>query len=114
LIDAGLERGVSITLFTDDAIPAVPPQVEVNPEFRDALSWADFVAIDLLMEDLSILRSLLGINDLDNIPLDSQILLTTTMPCGFGTCGACSVRGQHSWILACKEGPVFDLSDLAW
>jgi hypothetical protein len=114
LIDLGLERGVSITLFTNDAIPAVPPQVEVNPDLTDALRWADFFAIDLLLDDFSKLRSLLEINDLNNIPLDGQVLLTTPIPCGFGACGACSVKGQHSWKLACREGPVFDLSDLAW
>jgi Leu/Phe-tRNA-protein transferase len=46
-------------------------------------------------------------------PCPGQALIHTAMPCaGIAECGACAVRTRKSWRLACKDGPVFDISEL--
>lgn len=36
------------------------------------------------------------------------------MACGVGACLGCAVKTQRGYERACKEGPVFDLSDIIW
>ena len=45
---------------------------------------------------------------------EAQALVRTPMPCGaLADCGVCTVRTSRGPKLACKDGPVFDLSLLA-
>ena len=44
----------------------------------------------------------------------AQVLLADVpLVCGVGACLACAVQGERDPRLACVEGPVFDLSDMA-
>lgn len=46
-----------------------------------------------------------------------QVSLEARMACGFGACWGCVVkttRPQTPYQRVCKEGPVFDLKDIAW
>lgn len=36
------------------------------------------------------------------------------MACGVGACLGCAVKTQRGYERVCKEGPVFDLSDIIW
>ncbi len=52
----------------------------------------------------------------DRAPL--QVSLEERMACGVGACRSCVVpirgEGEISYLTACREGPVFDASQVAW
>jgi hypothetical protein len=105
-----LSAADSVALFTDLPAPQLPTHVEIQPlaSLPDALSWADFVAADTPLERLADLASL----TLTARPV--QALIATPMPCGgLGECGVCAVKARRGWRLACKDGPVFALNELA-
>jgi hypothetical protein len=117
-----LQRGDAVTLFTSAPLPALPASIEIYPlaSLPEALGWADCLGIDLPLEALAALRSTLGLEKDDRLMLRAQALVFAPMPCaGLAECGACAVparrpRGQHRYLLACKDGPVFNLDDLEW
>lgn len=43
-----------------------------------------------------------------------QISLETRMACGLGVCFGCTVRTKFGLKQACKDGPVFELSNIVW
>lgn len=43
-----------------------------------------------------------------------QVLLEQIIGCGVGACGGCVVQGVKGYLRVCKEGPVFNASDIAW
>lgn len=48
---------------------------------------------------------------------DCQASLESRMGCGFGACWGCTVKTKDSktpYQRVCKEGPVFNLKDIAW
>jgi hypothetical protein len=110
-----LHRGV--TLFTDLPLPTLPTSLEAYPlaSLTDALDWPDFLAIDLQLERLSELRSVLGLSDEVRLAFPAQVLVTSPMPCaGLAKCGVCAVPARRGWKFICEDGPVFDLDTLKW
>lgn len=109
-----LAGGSAVALFTDHPLPVLPAMVEVAPlvDLPAALSWANFLAVDLQFEDLSNLREILP----DIPPYAAQVLVHTSMPCGgIGGCDACTVPVRNNrWKQVCSDGPVFDLNELEW
>jgi len=101
----------SATLYSDAPFSELPSDLEAYPlnDLEEALSWADFFAIDAAINDLESLAEHFA-----NIsPGRGQVLIHTAMPCGgLADCGVCAVKVKKSWKLACKDGPVFDLRDL--
>lgn len=132
LAGEALRRGGAVTLFTGAALPALPASIEIYPldSLPEALAWADCLAIDLALEALPGLRACLGLNQGDRLLFPAQALVVTPMPCGgLADCGACAVpasavparrtaarrsSGRFSYLLACLDGPVFDLDELEW
>lgn len=107
LIDSAAE----IALFSNSLPPDLPALVEVNPlsALPDALTWADFLAIDCPLEQLPTLPGLLGIEADSPLPCPAQILVYSPIPCGaLAECGVCAVPAKRRYKLACKDGPVFD------
>ena len=107
----------ALTLFSDLAIPALPAMVEISPLawLKESLDWPDMLVLDIPLERLPELRSLLGLHDRSWLPCPAQVLLTTFMPCaGMAGCGACAVAGRRGWKLVCEDGPVFDLRTIRW
>jgi hypothetical protein len=79
------------------------------------VSWADLLVIDLPNERLPVLRNDLGLGPYDRIPIPVQALIAIPMPCGgLADCGVCAVPAVKGYKLACKDGPVFDLHEIAW
>ena len=119
-IPAALERGTSIAFFTlaPEMVASLPPAVEIHPisGLNDILTWADFLVLDIPLEDLPDLRTILGLGPHDQIPCPAQALIWTPMPCGaLADCGVCAVPIRSgAYKLACKDGPVFDLQQIAW
>jgi dihydroorotate dehydrogenase electron transfer subunit len=51
--------------------------------------------------------------------LSCQVLMEERMACGIGACLGCAVRtndkeGKGTYLRACKDGPVFNIQDIAW
>ncbi|HLE16439.1 MAG TPA: hypothetical protein VI776_16985 [Anaerolineales bacterium] len=115
LAAAALARGAAVTLFTDLPLPPLPASLEAYPlgTLKEALAWADFLAVDLPLDDLTGFDERLGLSPGERLPCPGQILLHAPMPCaGLSECGACAIRTRRGWKLACADGPVFDLREI--
>ena len=44
----------------------------------------------------------------------TQVLLETVLGCGVGACLSCSIETKRGRKLVCKDGPVFEFSDILW
>ena len=104
------------TVLLSDIPPLdLPLQIEVLPlsAMREILAWADFIAVELSLPQRNTLKALAGIQALAEFPTFAEALVDTPLPCaGIARCGVCSVRVNHRWALACKDGPVFRLNAL--
>jgi hypothetical protein len=111
-----LEENAAVTLFAAAPLPDLPLSVEAYPleAAGEAMRWADFLAVEIPLEGLPVLGDLLGLGPGERPSTPGQALTRTAMPCaGLADCGVCAVlTGSRSWKLACKDGPVFDLTDL--
>ncbi len=117
LVQSNALTHTGITLFTDLTLPRVPAAVEVYPlvSLKESMDWPDFLALDVPLEQLPLLRGLFGLSDRAFAPCPAQVLVITPMPCvGMAQCGACAVPARRGWKLTCEDGPVFDLNQLQW
>lgn len=118
LIQPALSQNADIAIFSAAPLPTLPPIIEIHTlkALPEALAWADFLALDLPLENLPALRGRLQLNPHDYLPCPAQVLLTTPMPCAaIGECSVCAVpRAKQGYALACKDGPVFNLNQLQW
>jgi hypothetical protein len=118
LMDRALAQGLEVALFDDQPSHGLPPAVEAYPlsSLVEALPWADFVALDIPHNALAQLNRIFGPRRALHHPLPAaQALIAGPMPCGArAECGVCAVPTLHSWKLACKNGPVFNLEELDW
>jgi len=118
LVRPALNNKADIVFFSAVPLPTLPPAIEIQPlkALPEALSWADFLALDLSAAQLPSLRKTLGIEPHDPLPGPGQALITIPMPCaGIGECGICAVPlRRKGYALACKDGPVFNLNQLDW
>ncbi len=118
LIPLALANNVDIAIFSDATLPPLPPVVEIRAleDLPEAIAWADFLAIDLPLENIPDLRKTLQLGPHDYLPCPAQVLVTTPMPCaGIAECGVCAVLGRKKgYSLTCKDGPVFNLNQLVW
>lgn len=106
-----------IALFTDAPVPSLPAVLEIHPlsALPDSLTWADLLVLDLSIDSLPALRQTLGLGLREHLPCLAQALILTPMPCGaLAECGVCAVPARKGHKLACKDGPVFDLTQLEW
>jgi hypothetical protein len=111
------ERHVEAALLTDSPLPSLPVAVEAYPlaALPDVLHWADLLVLDLPLSRLKELRGLLSLGQHEPLPCPAYALLVTPMPCyGTAECGACAVPSRNGQMLACLDGPVFDLNLLEW
>lgn len=115
LVSAGMASGADIALFSEAPPAMLPSSVEINSlhSLGEALGWADFIAVDIAVEQVERLGETLGLKAGQYLPCPGQVLVTVPMPCGgVAECGACAVQVKRRWKLACSDGPVFDLRDL--
>ena len=116
LLMAALAQNASVVLVSELDLSDLPPEVEIRPvsSLPEVAGWADYAAIDVPCEKLSGLQEMLGLEKQAKVPFEAQVLVSTPMPCGgMGDCGVCAVTTHRGWKMACKDGPVFDLKDLA-
>jgi hypothetical protein len=123
LSEGAFKQGASITLLCENPPEDLPLPIEVQPvsALKDISEWADYLAIDLRRESLPELKSKLAnigslngrLEQTGSSRLKAQALIRTSMPCGsMAQCGVCAVQTGRGHLLACEDGPVFDLDAL--
>ncbi len=115
MLPEALRRGAEVAVFCDGTVGELPTSVEVRKldALPGALAWADYLAVDVALEQADDLAAHLGLKE--NLPraLAGQVLVATPMPCGgLAKCGVCSLSRRIGSKLACEDGPVFDFKDL--
>jgi dihydroorotate dehydrogenase electron transfer subunit len=116
LIRQALHQDASLVLVSNAASASLPDEVEVQPlsALIDVCEWADYIALDVLRENLPGLRERLGARNLWPGSREAQVLVRTPMPCGgVADCGVCAVTLTSGWRMACKDGPVFDWREVS-
>ena len=118
VVNPALKSGADIAIFSTSPLPPLPPAIEIHSlsALAENLAWSDFLAIEIPLEKLPMLREILRLDPHESLPCQAQALIATPMPCaGIGDCGTCAVPiRQGGYELACKDGPVFDLVALDW
>ena len=115
LIQPALKQGAALVVVSDFAIDNLPDEVEAQPlsALAEIIAWADYVAFDAARENLFELRQRLGKLNQLSAGREAQILIRTPVPCGgVAECGVCAVTLKSGWKMACKDGPVFEWSEL--
>jgi NAD(P)H-flavin reductase len=129
LIRPALKQDAAVVLVCASAPENLPDEVEVQPmpALKDVVEWADYVACDTTRDKFPQLRERwIEINQLmvgkarvakssqrEHSRNEGQVLIHTPIPCGgIAECGVCAVTLKSGWKLACKDGPVFDWSEL--
>jgi NAD(P)H-flavin reductase len=115
LIPKALKQAAAVVLVCDSAPDNLPDDVEVQPlsALNDISEWADYLACDTARENLNRLRERLGKRNQFAAGREAQVLVRTPVPCGGAAeCGVCAVNLKSDWKLACKDGPVFNWSEL--
>ena len=115
LLTPAFVQGADVTLLSETIPEHLSADVEVQPlnALSDAMGWADYLAFDVMRESLPGLWKLLNFGEQAWVRIDAQLLVVTPMPCGgMAECGVCAVSVRRGWKMACKDGPVFNLSDL--
>ena len=113
LVSPALRQRAEVVLCCDTPVRELPIAVEVQglDGLQEALRWADYVALDVPLEEMEQLAGLLS-----RVPrqVKGQVLVFSPMPCGgLAQCGVCTVTAKKGAWLACENGPVFELSQLA-
>ena len=114
LIQPALRQGASVVVLCDTEADHLPDEVEVQPlaAMGEILRWEDFVALDVERDNLRELLEKLGEQNPLRALSEAELLIRTPMPCGgLADCGVCAVSTRSDWNLACKDGPVFPLSE---
>jgi hypothetical protein len=118
LIPIALENNTDIAIFSDAPLPPLPPIIEIRSikAIPEAIAWADFLALDIPLENIPILRKTIQLGPHDYLPCPAQVLVSTQMPCaGIADCGVCALpQRKKGYALVCKDGPVFNLNQLQW
>ncbi|PWH15564.1 MAG: hypothetical protein DDG60_05625 [Anaerolineae bacterium] len=107
LLEPALNQKAEITLLAESTPAGLPPAVEVLSltALEETAPWADYMAIDTPRAALAHVPSLLASS---GCPID--ILVETPLPCGgMAECGVCAIATRSGAMLACKDGPVFNL-----
>jgi len=115
LIQPALKQEAAIALVSDLGMDNLPDEVEVHPvsSLSEIIEWADYVALDVARENLPVLREQIFNDKQAKVPIKSQVLVRSPLACGgIAECGACAVTVKSGWKMACKDGPVFDWTEL--
>jgi hypothetical protein len=121
LIPLAFRQGASVSLLCKSIPDDLPEEVEAQPikALEEIRRWADYIAFDVALETLPELIERLEGKDQPqvraerSIGFEAQVLVRAPMPCGaLGDCGVCALTVRRDWVMVCKDGPVFDLSEL--
>ncbi len=109
LIPLAFKQNAEVVLVCNSIVNDLPEFVEVQPlqALTEIVAWADFIAADVVRENLNQFQETLG-----RAP-ETQVLIRAPMPCGaLAECGACALTIGYHWKMICKDGPVFTVGEL--
>ena len=115
LIHLALKQAAAVVLICNENISQLPNDVEVQPlsTLADIVQWADYVAVDVMRANLLELKQMLREQNQALVKNEAQILVRAEMPCGgVAECGVCALNLKSDWKMICKDGPVFNWSDI--
>jgi len=87
--------------------------VAVRQLTDDTIRWADVLACTLPLEQLTIVAQRMRATRLNWADGMAQALVLPLPVCHVGVCGVCAMPTRQGYRLACVDGPVFDLKELA-
>lgn len=116
LLEACRRQNAEVVLLAETAPEDIPLSVEILPPaaLPEAARWADYAALDIKRGQIeSVLASQPLSDSLSLLSGYAQIFIETPVPCGgLAECGLCAVDTRSGVRLACKDGPVFDLTEI--
>lgn len=115
LIRPAIAQNAAIALVTDFPVNQIPDEVEVHPSasLNDIVAWADYLAAEVLREELVGLREKLAGSKQAVAKMEAEVLVRVPVPCGgVAECGTCAIVTQSGWKMGCKEGLVFAWDEL--
>ncbi len=95
-----------------DPIPNSQSKIE-NQLSDDTIRWADVLACALPLDQLTLVAQRIRAARLNWADGLAQALVLPPPVCHVGVCGVCAVPTRGGYRLACVDGPVFDLKELA-
>ena len=100
-----LPSGIELVTATEDGTVGHKGMItDLIPDFID---WADQI---FACGPVPMYKAMAQMGELKEKPV--QISLEMKMGCGLGVCYGCTVKTRSGLKQVCKDGPVFDLSDL--
>lgn len=115
LIEKTLTQGHEVTLVSSSFLSGLLAEVEVLPlnHAGEVFAWADYLASVALLADIrTVSAQILPLRPRLNRPREDELLVLAEMPCaGMAVCEMCSLQTKSGWKHACKEGPVFNLTE---
>ena len=115
LIRPALQQGAAVVVVCESNPEHLPDDVEVQPlsALQDIVEWSDYLAFDVDREKLDQLQEPPRRLRQFAAGKNMQVLVHTPIPCGgVAECGVCAVKLKSTWQFACKDGPVFDWTEV--
>ncbi len=127
LIDKTLEQGKEVTLLygtADRKRYSTSPQIKLVSATEDGTVGYKGKVTDLLPQyidgadqifacgPLPMYKTMAQIPELKDKPV--QISMEMRMACGLGVCYGCTVKTKAGLKQVCKDGPMFELSEILW
>lgn len=116
LLETCHRQNAEVVLLSESAHEKIPLSVEILPftALAETAQWADYAALDISREQLdNFIVDQPMLNTLTQLSGYAQIFIETPTPCGgMAECGVCAVSTRQGVRLACKDGPVFNLSEI--
>ncbi|GAB4493428.1 MAG: hypothetical protein Fur0016_29460 [Anaerolineales bacterium] len=133
LLEPALAQKAEITLLAETAPDNLPPAIEILPlaALAETTKWADYLAMDAPRAALAAIQETFlpdspaafsghttnsgpkHLPAFNLIDYATEILVETPLPCGgIAECGVCAIQSRRETLLACKDGPVFDLKSI--
>lgn len=112
LADAASKQDAAVALVCGTAPSDLPLQMEIHPlrALAEVCAWSDYAAFDVQRESVPALLHSITAHGRPVVGGRGQALIRVPMPCGgMAECGVCSMRTASGPMLACIDGPVFDI-----
>ncbi len=108
-----IARGDGRETKDEQDIPSSAATAALELLTADTLRWADVLAVALPFEMLSTVAQRVRQHRLQWTDGMVQALVLPPPACHVGVCGVCAVPTRQGHRLACVDGPVFDLREVA-
>ena len=103
-----LPSGINVIVATEDGSSGVKGMVtDLIPEFIEGTDQVCACGPLAMYKRMAEMESQLN-------GKSTQVLLEVVLGCGVGACLGCTIQTRNGQMLVCKDGPVFELSEIVW